>query len=425
MEPLTKKHHAKLINNYAPETTERCLSSQDPERAMREQVEDMCYKAGVPYALVIQMADTRDDAALRRIFRNSEYTTSPVSAARSAPSIVLGHPAPKSPAGTHPTPGAMSDPGRATTQNPLGKAEWGTISRICRDDSLERQPCTILPSHTQYSFIGAEVLARFSDKPSGDICEALRIPYLADIGPIYSDRRIKLTWCVNGHAKTNQGIFYVLDEEMPADILTTAPKVGIRDHAAKINQPLPQRHFMHGMDGLQADSNHISSDYSPHSSPRSQPELPLSLSMKSMGLPGDLSSSSTTPRGPPTAINISLPDQTGQSSSAPRPKLRHFHLSSNKSELLDMNDTNGAKYLQSVTKFYYEATDRKQRFDRSLHSLHINHVLKDGSKGEKYIYSTREDSFAELWPDFLDFIKRGMPESREFSVEIVDDNDSG
>jgi hypothetical protein len=188
----------------------------------------MCYEANGDYDHVMRMAEARNDSALARIFHDADYTTSPVSRAASSHSVLFDRPDPKL-VGPHSTPGTMSDPGRMTAQNPSPSTCMGTISRLCSNGILENHVCSIWPSNTQQNFIRAEFLERFSDKPFGEVCDLLMVAHLDGIGHVQSNRHILLTWRLDGHAKTHEGYFYVLENEMDVDILTAT-------HAVRVQQ---------------------------------------------------------------------------------------------------------------------------------------------------------------------------------------------
>jgi hypothetical protein len=119
-----------------------------------------------------------------------------------------------------------------------------------------------------------------------------------------------------------------------------------------------------------------------------------------------------------------LPDRTVPiPSSAIQPKLQHSHLNCDQMTLLDMDDRTGTKYLRFVTKFYFHATGKQRELDRSLHNLHITHIINGDTRGKTHICSIQEDTFVDFWDEALKFISRCMSTSREFQVTIEEDDD--
>lgn len=227
---LINKHHAALLDYFAHDALVRCAGSTNQSEAMREEVHSMCYKARLSYDHVIAMVERQDFATLRAMLNLKEHTTSPSSAAGSSRSV-FDLPDPKV-AGTHSTPGTLSEPGRGSPQVHAKKAQMGLVCRLYSDGTIQRQMCFISPSNTYQSFASAGVLDLFSDKPFGDSCEPMTVPHLEGVGPVRCDRCITLTWCLSGQRKTHEDIFFIIENMTTAEIFTAAPPVGWNLHGS-------------------------------------------------------------------------------------------------------------------------------------------------------------------------------------------------
>ena len=230
MDPAKKvtRDHATLLNHVAPSQLGRCTTAQNVPEAMKEAVENLCYDKGRDYNTVMHLVDKQEFAILDAWFDvKTTLPTSPLSAAGSSRSAFGGRPEPKmnglgSPVPMITPPRTTSQPDCSSAEASSRKPEMGHVYRSC-GNGVEQRVCSMLYSNTQLSFVSAELLNRFSDKPFGDPCAPVEVPHLDGIGPVWANRSITLAWSRNNRPTTHEDVFYILETLPTADLLPAAP----------------------------------------------------------------------------------------------------------------------------------------------------------------------------------------------------------